>query len=227
MPWQFFTQSSRGCLAALDWGSRIHKERNSDCPPQAQSRQQRMTESEANWFLEKTSFFARFWAKNHRFLRFSSKSFPNFPQSYIHKQLYYIEQYAAKLSHKDSLLKPAHIYTVIKVKNLIAEYIVQNGWLVLKKYITELTAINLFYRRSKSHPRWLELYSRHGLLLLLFRSIWTSWPHFYICLLKAEFFDWQSPTICVLYQAYLVHMRHPKPNHSRTKCRPHLDIFVR
>ena len=30
----------------IGWGSWIRKERNSDCSPQAQSRQQRMTESE-------------------------------------------------------------------------------------------------------------------------------------------------------------------------------------
>ena len=32
--------------SAYGWGSWIRKERNSDCSPQAQSRQQRMTESE-------------------------------------------------------------------------------------------------------------------------------------------------------------------------------------
>ena len=78
---------------------------------------------------------------------------------------YYIEyQNPAKpdfINRLKNMTKQAHI----------AEHIVQTGWFVLTKYITELTAINLFYRRSKSHPRWLELYSRHGLLLLLFRSI--------------------------------------------------------
>ena len=44
----------------------------------------------------KVAVFARFRAKKHRFLRFSSKSSLHFPQSYIHKQLYYIEQCTAK-----------------------------------------------------------------------------------------------------------------------------------
>lgn len=53
---------------------------------------------------------------------------------------------------------PVNPELVNRLKNMtkqahIAEHIVQNGWLVLTKYITELTAINLFYRRSKSRLR--------------------------------------------------------------------------
>ena len=43
---QYYTTYS-----ACGWGSWIRKERNSDCSPQAQSRQQRMTESEEGGFI--------------------------------------------------------------------------------------------------------------------------------------------------------------------------------
>ena len=76
------------------WGSWIRKERNSDCSPQAQSaasrkrepsagqrsaraRQQRMTESEANWLLKKQPFLPVFEPETTVFALF----FKKFPQS--------------------------------------------------------------------------------------------------------------------------------------------------
>ena len=75
------------------WGSWIRKERNSDCSPQARSaasrkrepsagqrsaraRQQRMTESEANWLLEKQPFFPCFEPENTVFCAFLQKVSP-------------------------------------------------------------------------------------------------------------------------------------------------------
>ena len=54
--------------SACGWGSWIHKERNSDCSPQAQSRQQRMTESEEVWERENRAIFTpEKLSKNCRF----------------------------------------------------------------------------------------------------------------------------------------------------------------
>ena len=65
--------------SAYGWGSWIRKERNSDCSPQAQSRQQRMTESEANCCFKKVPYFADFSPKTTVFCTFSETISPFFP----------------------------------------------------------------------------------------------------------------------------------------------------
>ena len=72
-------QSNNDSNSQNGWGSWIRKERNSDCSPQAQSRQQRMTESEANCHFKKVPFLPDFSPKIAVFCTFSETISPFFP----------------------------------------------------------------------------------------------------------------------------------------------------
>ena len=77
-------------------GSRIRKERNSDCSPQAQSRQQRMTESEEGSFIHALhkyvilSLFLALFLYLCKFLYVYPTVFPTITPQFVRKENLYL-----------------------------------------------------------------------------------------------------------------------------------------
>ena len=85
-------------FALSGWGSWIRKVRNSDCSPQAQSRHQRMTESEPVMYTQKCPQNEQKTLKITRFLPLSNFFSPITPQSFDFNTKFLPLDYHIKLS---------------------------------------------------------------------------------------------------------------------------------